>query len=81
MAIQSRGTAPNLPGDLGGGYGAGCQHCLRRRDLDGVQSWWTTTDTTTGAAGRYPDPCPLAQKLDLELPESGEDVEDQPFRS
>ncbi len=38
MAIQRRGAAPDLPSDLGGGHGAGCHHCLRRCDLDGVQT-------------------------------------------
>ena len=78
MAIQRRGTAPDLPGDLGGRHGAGCQHCLRRPDLDGVQRRRTTTDTTTGAAGRQCGSGALTQKLHLELPKGGEDVEDQP---
>ena len=78
MAIQRRGAAPDLPGDLGGRHGAGCQHCLRRRDLDGVQRRRATTDTATGAAGCQGGSGALTQKLHLELPEGGEDVEDQP---
>ena len=28
MPIQSRGTAPNLPGDLDGRHGTGCQRAF-----------------------------------------------------
>ena len=78
MPIQRRGTAPDLSGDFGGGHGAGCQHRLRRPDLDGVQCRRTTTNSATGTAGCQRSPGALTQKLHLELPEGSEDVEDQP---
>ena len=43
MAIQRRGTASDLPGDLGGRHGAGRQHRLCSPDLD-----------SSSAAGRPP---------------------------
>ncbi len=70
--------APDLQSNLGGSHGAGCQHCLRRPDLDGIQRRWATADTATGAAGCQGDSRALTQKLHLELPKGGEDVEDQP---
>ena len=51
MTLQRRGAAPELPGDLRGRHGAGCQHCLRRRDLDGAQRRRATADAPTGTAG------------------------------
>src|SRR5580704_3182125 len=78
MAIQRRGAAPDLSSDLGARHGAGCQHCLRRCDLDGVHRGRATTDTTTGTAGRQGGSGTFTKKLDLELPEGGEDVEDKP---
>ena len=49
MAIEGRGTAPDLPCYLGSRHGAGGQHRLRRRDLHRIQNRRSATNTTTGA--------------------------------